>query len=42
MHTVKVNTRWITAVVLATCFATTNAMAQTAGGLPSKERLIGS
>jgi hypothetical protein len=28
MTTVKFNTRWITAVVLATCFACTNAMAQ--------------
>ena len=29
MKTVKFNTRWITAVVLATCFASTNVMAQT-------------
>ena len=29
MKTVKFNTTWITAVVLATCFASTNVMAQT-------------
>ena len=29
MNTSKLNTSWITAVVLATCFASTNAMAQT-------------
>jgi hypothetical protein len=32
MKTVKFNTRWITAVVLATCFASTNVMAQTSPG----------
>jgi hypothetical protein len=35
MKTVKFNTGWITAVVFATCFASTNVMAQTAAGLPS-------
>jgi hypothetical protein len=35
MKTVSFNTSWITAAVLATCFASANAMAQTAGGLPS-------
>ena len=35
MKTVKFNTPWITAVVLATCFASTNLMAETAGGLSS-------
>jgi hypothetical protein len=32
MKAVKFNTRWITAVVLATCFASTNVMAQTSPG----------
>jgi len=35
MKTVKFSTTTIAAVVLATCFASTNAMAQTAGGLHS-------
>ena len=34
MKTVKFNTGWITAVVLSTCFASTNVMAQASGGLP--------
>jgi hypothetical protein len=37
MKTVSFNTSWITAAVLATCFASANAMAQTAGGLPSPD-----
>ena len=35
MKTVKYNTPWITAAVLAICFASTNVMAETAGGLSS-------
>jgi hypothetical protein len=35
MKTVKLDTRWLMAVVLATCFASTNVMGQTTGGLAS-------
>ena len=35
MKTVKYNTPWITSAVLAICFASTNVMAETAGGLSS-------
>jgi hypothetical protein len=34
MKTMKITTKWIMALALATCFASTNVMAQTADGLP--------